>query len=397
MTVFGLQWTMAASPVGVRPTCAATAGGATQNALSDIAVTSPTNAHTTNAVAQASANAPWSGMRRCNVWEDGTPTAYYGDRCYTDTDVANMGQCMVQIPKFLYATDHTAGVYRWFISNTGTETVRNSVDGANLTWNVHPAFIRAGATKNSIYLGAYEGYINDTKLESKAGVAPTATTLTASRTAAHARVGGVVNKWEQQDYLSTAAVQLLYLVEYGNFNSQILIGGGLVDQTLANTGATGSTGINRGNATYGVAGDYTYAMSYRGIENLYGNIWHGLDGVKYDDSSPNHIWVADNSFNDSATYTSPYTDLGVAVYHEASGFISDIIATSSSTNDYSFAPLAGGGSETTGLCDALFSYSGSNPNILGIWGSLYTVTPGIFGVVILGPSGTMGSRLIYMG
>src|SRR5665647_305316 len=197
MTVFGLQWTQGTG-IYVRP-----AG----SALTHLAVTSPTNAETLAAVAQASTYAPWSGMRRCNLWDDGTPTAYYGDRCYTDTDVANMGQAMVRIPKFWYTTNHGGGVYIWYISDTGADALPAEADHA---WAVHPAFIRNSVTKDYIYLGAYEAYFNavDNKLESKAGVAPTANkTLAQFRTAAQLRAG-VANKWEQQDYLVSSAVQL---------------------------------------------------------------------------------------------------------------------------------------------------------------------------------------------
>src|SRR5665647_2511071 len=71
--------------------------------------------------------APWT-MRRCNLWSDGSPTAYYGDRCYTDTDVTNMGQATVQIPKFWYSVDVTDAAnshVAYYISNTGAETVAN--------------------------------------------------------------------------------------------------------------------------------------------------------------------------------------------------------------------------------------------------------------------------------
>src|SRR5690606_13624514 len=46
---------------------------------------------------------PWSEMKRCNLADDGTVTAYYGDPMYRD-DGSN-GQVMVQIPKFWYRSE----------------------------------------------------------------------------------------------------------------------------------------------------------------------------------------------------------------------------------------------------------------------------------------------------
>ncbi|MGI6533892.1 MAG: hypothetical protein ACOX23_04670 [Peptococcia bacterium] len=44
--------------------------------------------------------APWSGMKLCNVADDGTITAYIGDGGFK-RDGSN-GQVMVKIPKFYY-------------------------------------------------------------------------------------------------------------------------------------------------------------------------------------------------------------------------------------------------------------------------------------------------------
>jgi len=414
MTVFGLQWTQA-TDVYVRPTCAATAGGATQNAFSHLAVTSPTNAETVAAVAQASANAPWSGMRRCNLWDDGTPTAYYGDRCYTDTDVANMGQCMAQIPKFWYATDHTGTspneVFRWFISDTGTETVRNSVNGANLTWNVHPAFVRDSVTKNYIYLSAYEGYVNATKLESKAGVQPTASqTMTQFRTAARLRkdaTGTTANYWEQQDFLTTCAVQLLYLVEYGDFKSQTVLSAGITNMhndanhnQASNTGHTSALGNASGSVPHtfdhvpdsgATTGD---AMSYRGIENFYGNLWRTLDGINI---SNYVVYIADHDFT-TALITDPYASSGITL-PATDGYISDLVNTVP-TCDYTFLPSVTGGTNATLVNDEHFHHAGNNNTIMhgGAW--LYGVMAGMFCSYIdlqVDTTANIGSRLMYIG
>jgi hypothetical protein len=86
-------------------------------------------------------------------------------------------------------------------------------------------------------------------------------------------------------------------------------------------------------------------MSYRGIENIYGNLLTFVDGLNVDVS--NVPWVADHGFV-SDTFVAPYTTTGFAAVN-ATGYISDI--ATNATYDYGFLPLAVAGSSTTKLCD----------------------------------------------
>jgi hypothetical protein len=91
---------------------------------------------------------PWLGMRRCNLADNGTINAYYGDATYSET--GSNGQVMVLIPKFYYRTEVTATGYRWYVSPV-------PVPG----FKVHPTFVRNGVTKNQVFLGAYEATAYD--------------------------------------------------------------------------------------------------------------------------------------------------------------------------------------------------------------------------------------------
>ena len=104
------------------------------------------------------------------------------------------------------------------------------------------------------------------------------------------------NGWRQMDFDLMSAIQLLYLIEYGSFNSQFKIGAGLTDwgsswegwnnynpiekTGLSNVmkGATGS--VSNGD---GVKGSF---MSYRWIENFYGHLLKWVDGVNFYDRIP---------------------------------------------------------------------------------------------------------------
>lgn len=380
MTVFGLEWNQDADTF---TRLEGASGWATPAA----------------ATAALNGVGPWD-MRRCNLWDDGTVTAYYGDRCYTDTDVANMGQAMVKIPKFWYTTDHTATTdYKWYISTTGEAGTEPA--GHDHDWRVHPAFIRNGVTKPYIYLGAYEGYFNavDSKLESKSGVAPTATkTLSAFRTSAQLRKGAP-NYWECQDYLSTCAVQLLYLIEYAEFDSQGRLGQGLTNTTLQNTGLTTANG----NASYGVTGDGTHAMSYRGIENFYGNIFKLIDGINIKaDYMP---WIADHNFVSCITGDTS-TGFDGTVYVDsklvcanADGVPNDIATESTVPGDYGFLASTISASGNF-LHDYYYRNTGNRQAGFG-GGWAYATLAGMFSwfnnFIAGNSAATYGARLMYIG
>ena len=384
MTAVGLQWVQATdvytrleSAVGLTP-------GASFNAIN-----------------------PFGTMQRVNLLDNGVVSAVYGDRCYTDVDTGVMGQCMVRIPKFWYATDFSvAGTYKWYISDTGNETI--DVGGSPTAWRVHPEFIRNGVTKDHIYLSAYEGYYNPStlKLESGSGHQPTASkTIAQFRTAAELRAGGAPGLWEQQDYLTTCLVQLLYLLEYGGFNSQTLLSIGVTNITddsstnmAINTGYTAPLGNASGQVAvvhYQTA-QTTYAMSYRGIENFYGNTWKFVDGINIKaDYMP---WVADHGFA-SDTFASPYVDSKLTV-SSADGFVSDIVTENTVPSDYGFLPSATAGSSSRKLCDYYYRAAGNRIAMAGgAWNA--GSSAGAFYWYLYAASSasnrSMGARLLYIG
>lgn len=150
---------------------------------------------------------------------------------------------MVEIPKFYYkvVNDDVNNKVQFWVSEF-------AVSG----YEIHPAFIRNGVEKSKIYISAYEGSIYDVsagaylvndeqvadftsgtgdKLSSIANVKPAsgvtqALTIVNSRTLAHNRGTG----WEQQDFLTVSAIQMLMIVEYGTLNSQEAIGLGVVNK-----------------------------------------------------------------------------------------------------------------------------------------------------------------------
>lgn len=155
---------------------------------------------------------PWSHIQRCNVDPTtGQVLAYYGETGYA-ADGSN-GEVMVKIPEFWWKRerlpDEFGNVYEYiYIAD----------------------YARAGYTKSEeFFVGAYL-LSTETKEDgtivahSRSGVVPKYNTTKANfRTYAKA----LGEKWQLLDY-HYFLLQMLYLVEYAHYNSQSMLGQGLI-------------------------------------------------------------------------------------------------------------------------------------------------------------------------
>ena len=151
---------------------------------------------------------PWSDIRRCNVDPTtGQVLAYYGETGYA-ADGSN-GEVMVKIPEFWWKRerlpDEFGNVYEYiYIAD----------------------YARAGFTKSKeFFVGAYLLSVGeDTKAHSISGAVPKYnSTLANFRTLAK----GVGDGFCLLDY-HYFLLQMLYLVEYAHYNSQSMLGNGIV-------------------------------------------------------------------------------------------------------------------------------------------------------------------------
>ncbi len=172
--------------------------------------------------------------------------------------------------------------------------------------------------------------------------------------------------FRQLDYYLHSAVQLLYLVEYADFNSQTMIGGGRT--ALSGGGWTadsyiGLTGlsIGDGNGTNSVSnGGVNYAtdyMTYRGIENLFGNVYKMLDGIVWDGrwtsaGAAIPVYVTNNS-----TYFADESSANMQHLVDASYITGNWDYTGNIENVTGFIPSARGGTATEDICDAYYQYA----------------------------------------
>ena len=261
----------------------------------------------------------FGGRKRCNVADDGSIVAWYGDADYKED--GSMGQVMVYQPKFYYLVcpveydpiDTGIGYHLRKANYYVSEKPRAG-------FRLHPAFYDASGNEIDYFLtSAYEGSIYDAsasayllndeqvmntgedKFSSIAGARPasgSSQNLTRPNIEAMAQNRGT--NWHGDLIKQVSAEQMLMLIEMGMMNLQTDIAQGIVslpwttgsDTTSSYAAATGSTaslGNGTGRAekttTYegGVAKEYTVdgktSVCWRGKENFWGNIWKFVYGI----------------------------------------------------------------------------------------------------------------------
>ncbi len=230
----------------------------------------------------------YGGRVKCNVADNGTINAFYGDNGYTE-DGSN-GQVMIYQPKFYYKR----------IIRTMDEAAKGNIvrhEALMITPTEQPGFKLAPIFEGDldyVLLPAYDAGLVNSKLTSIAGVKPINNiTRDVAETYARARGTG----WHIMNMAAESANQMLQMVEYGTMNGQNAIEEGITyipngsdGQCMFITGSTASLGNGTGHAsetTMDVNGTRSTvntngqrAIIYRGMENPWGNLWSMIGGVK---------------------------------------------------------------------------------------------------------------------
>ena len=121
-----------------------------------------------------------------------------------------------------------------------------------------------------------------------------------------------------------------------------------------------SSGIAATSGSLTSNSDGKNAFVYRGVENLWGNIWQFVDGININD---NQSWVALNHADyASNVFASPYLQLNY-VNHNANGYPEEMGFDSS----YQFAqyPISVGGNDATYYCNYYYQNSGQKIAFFG--------------------------------
>lgn len=295
----------------------------------------------------------FGGRKRCNVSDDGTITAFYGDSNYKE-DGSN-GQVMVYQPKFYYQR---------IPLNTVNATVGKVIRKESLIisptaqsgFKLHPAFIDAdGNELQYILLSAYEGcaydtsnnsYItndgsgvdfNEDKLSSIAGAKPiSGEKNTLNITNAEHLATNRGEGWHILNMKAISVDQILSIIEYGTFNIQSALENGICNldnsyiyNRACTTGSTAAIGNGSGHANTssstvnGSTNNYSQAGSrsicYRGEENPFGNIWKFVGGaaVQGDGSLKGGVPHLCKNYNYSTTVTADYESIGFSLPNES--------------------------------------------------------------------------------
>lgn len=395
--------------------------------------------------------------RRCIVADDGTILAFYGDEAYTETGkltqavtknettypVGTSCQVMVYQPKFYYKVtpltleDNPNGGQimrkaKYQISQEQYHGFKN-----------HPCFGRNGVDTNYVLFAAYEAgtqksdntYVSDstsatigTKLASVAGVYPfyasnqTINTdyVTFARNLANARGTG----WQTADILSVSCTQLLFMIENASMNSQECIGGGVQYYSSASvgvtytfpveTGKTTSLGNASGKVVIGrVVNMENYfahdveAVTYRGEENLWGNVGCKVDGITVRNSEVSQpvntvygtVYWADRDF-ETNKFTSPYNASGI-YFSRTRGYVSSF--GYSAGCDWMFIPTTVDGDSSLPVGDNFYPRTDFTNPTAATWGPSATNDPDKTGLFTWNFTyyadtdlGHDGSRLIYV-
>lgn len=274
---------------------------------------------------------PFNELKPC-LFKNGQVNYYLNPNDFTkktdgsnaDITSGNDGDVMIEFPKV------------WWKITSNTSYVDVKFATAQIDSTYKPLAHTKGTTeKDKIYIGAYLGYSDGTKLRSLSSKTPTVNqTIGAFRTLTQANGAG----YQQIGYYQLLMLQVLYLVRYKSLDSQTALGRGYVDgnASATSTGGANIKGMNFGEATG------KQQMKFCGIEDFWGNCYYFIDGL-FSDASYN-ILIGTENFNDTG---SGYTNFGQGATANISGYMSDI----QGGTETGFITKASSGSETTYYCD----------------------------------------------
>ncbi|MDO4565868.1 MAG: hypothetical protein Q4B42_00905 [Oscillospiraceae bacterium] len=316
---------------------------------------------------------PWSEMVEFNIVNDEV-SHQKGDASFSRTSY----DTCVRIPKFWYKVELGSSSYKLYIAT-----------GAEEGYALHPAFYRGdGKTRDYIYVGRYNtggGYVT------RSGIAPL---VSLTRAVFRSNSAGKGADWWQYDIATYSAISMLYLVEYADWNSQTAIGRGYVDASAAiNNGGTDGMAYHTGRAA---GTDGLTAVQYRGIENLWGNVWDFVDGINFNGATPYFCLIPSRFADDTSTN---YTGLSYNALATAGNVAYPTRQGVDASNSWLNLPTTGGGSDASYIPDGWWSNTGWRILLVGGYWS-YASSAGLFARNASNASSTadagVGGRLLFL-
>lgn len=274
---------------------------------------------------------PWMGMEEYNI-VDGQPLYKQGDDGFSRAQY----DTMVWVPEFWHKIEQSGNIIRYYVAS-----------------DEQPGFEKHPGSGR--YMSRYTA--NASNVSAGGGAPRVKLTRETARTYARGKGTG----WQQDDYAAWCARNLLYLVEFADFNSQAKIGNGNVSTSRAlNNGGTDSMTYHTGRAA-GANGQT--AIQYRHFENLWGNVYTWVDGINFNSAQ---VWVSTNPDSFADDTSNGYTNIGKRATQ--SDYIRSMAVQSAAP--WAMFPTALGGSGSTYVSD--YSWYGDGWAVLcvgGRWGN----------------------------
>lgn len=262
---------------------------------------------------------PWSDIISYNYdVKSQRITAYYGEPTFK-FDGSN-GEVLTRIPEFWYKRTRDDTYEYVYIADGKKE-----------------GYIKS----EQFSVGRYTMSGSNSRVYSKSGVAPLVSdTITNFRTYAR-NLGDGFGQLDWHYFL----FQILYLVEYADYNAQDKLGKGVISKEWTgsfngvNSGGCDSLGMKSGTLN----DDGQHSMIYRGIEDIYGALWQFVDGINIKDYK---AYISQNS-NDYAVdkFDGSYKALGYTNC-STSGQYQSAVGYDANNPIIDFATAVGGASNT---------------------------------------------------
>lgn len=295
-------------------------------------------------------------------------------------DDADAGK-LVKIPKFWY---------KW--TRSGSSMKLQISDSEQTGFLVSPAHADRGdgsGERDYVYVGRY--HCGSPNFKSVSGTTPiVSTTRSDFRTGIH----NLGSKIWQYDFAMWWTINMLYLVEFADWNSQAKIGGGCSQTTVTssavyNMGYTDSMPYHTGTTSNSIGATVYGGTQYRYIEGLWDNCYDWCDGIYF---STADVYAIKNPANFSDTTggtkvgTRPTATGWTTAWNDPSAI---------SGFEYALYPSAADSSldGSTYICDRC-SYSASGV-VLYVGGS-YSQSQ-IYGAFCLGGSNQASYQSAYIG
>lgn len=272
------------------------------------------------------------------------------------------------------------------MNKSGTKITISLTNNPNDSSFEYRAHKRGSVAKNAFYLGAYDAITDTLGLYSySANTSPSVNySLSNAISYAHNRGTG----YEIIAFYQWTYIQCLYVLKYGNLNSQAALGNGYVDGSSSQViGATNTKGM-----CYGSTSSTTDRVKLFGLEDAWGNVYQWLSGL-YSDSNYNLLTTTDNFGVDISASAWEY-NVSSGVTISTYGYMTKV----QGTNGGGFVIQQANGSSDTYFSDYGGLPAGRFPRVGGIWTS--GSRAGVFYCYVYSSASdsnsSVGSRLMYL-